>query len=149
MIIFYDGYCPLCVTEMGQLRQLDTSNQLILEDIHQSDFAIRYPQIDANAANQVLHALDDNGNLLLGLDVTCAAWKTVGHHGWIQVLRWPVIRWFADKFYLLFAKHRYSISFLLTGKRRCEPCTSGTCATNDFLNKENSTYPLSNKEPKS
>jgi len=36
-----------------------------------------------------------------------------------------IIRWFADRAYLYFARNRYRISELLTGQARCEPCSRG------------------------
>ena len=60
------------------------------------------------------------------LDVTHEAWKAVGV-GWLYApLRWPLIRHVADAFYNVFAKHRYTISYLLTGKKRqCDRCIPG------------------------
>lgn len=125
--LFYDGTCPLCVAEMDQLRHFNTQNRLRFEDITQADFSTRYPDIDPLAASNVLHGKLSNGDLLLGLDVTHKAWSIVGRKRWIAVLRWPGIRWVADKAYLFFARNRYQISFLLTGKRRCQSCQQGSC----------------------
>ncbi|WP_028021993.1 thiol-disulfide oxidoreductase DCC family protein [Enterovibrio calviensis] len=135
LTVFYDGSCPLCVAEMDQLRALNTQNHLRFEDILAEDFQSRYPTIDPAAASNVLHGLlsdtdqlnDADGQLLLGLDVTHKAWSLVGKKRWIAVLRWPVIRWFADRAYLFFARNRYHISYLFTGKSRCEPCSKGAC----------------------
>ncbi|MBQ4837815.1 thiol-disulfide oxidoreductase DCC family protein [Pseudoalteromonas luteoviolacea] len=123
LTIFYDGTCPLCVKEMAALTKRDNSNRILIVDIYSEEFG-RYPEIDPNKANLILHALDMHGNLLLGLDVTYNAWRLVGM-GWLYApLRWPVVRPVADKLYLAFAKNRYRISYLLTGKSRCE---SGVC----------------------
>ncbi|WP_394209086.1 thiol-disulfide oxidoreductase DCC family protein [Enterovibrio calviensis] len=128
--LFYDGSCPLCVAEMNQLRTLNTNGSLHFEDILASDFTERYPDIIPDDAREILHGKFHDGRVLLGLDVTHQAWKRVGRKRWIGLLRLPVIRWFADKAYLTFAKNRYRISWLLTGKSRCEPCASGVCEIN-------------------
>ena len=73
-------------------------------------------------ASIILHAQHQDGTLFLGLDATCKAWKIVEKHQWIQILRWPVIRFFADIAYRFFAKNRYFISYLLTGKKPCSTC---------------------------
>ncbi|MCO7190686.1 MULTISPECIES: DUF393 domain-containing protein [unclassified Pseudoalteromonas] len=123
LTIFYDGTCPLCVKEMTALTKRDKAQRIKTVDIFSDEFA-RYPGIDPEKANTVLHALDAKGNLLLGLDVTHQAWRLVGM-GWLYApLRWPVIKPIADKFYLLFAKNRYRISYWLTGQSRCD---SGVC----------------------
>ncbi|MDK1288447.1 thiol-disulfide oxidoreductase DCC family protein [Pseudoalteromonas umbrosa] len=123
LTIFYDGTCPLCVKEMTALIKRDKAAHIKTVDIHSDEF-VNYPNIDPNQANLILHALDEQGGLLLGLDVTHRAWQLVGM-GWLYApLRWPLIKPIADQVYLLFAKNRYRISYLLTGKSRCE---NGVC----------------------
>ena len=125
LTIFYDGTCPLCQMEMKELHQYDLAERLTLVDIYDPDFETQYPQIDPQSANRILHAIDDDGRLYLGLDATQIAWNAVGQKTWVNWLRLPVIRWFADGLYLFFAKYRYSISWLLTGKKRtaCQSCS--------------------------
>ncbi|WP_434355662.1 DUF393 domain-containing protein [Parasalinivibrio latis] len=128
LILFYDGTCPLCVAEMGELAQLDAGKRLTLVDIHTKDFARQYPDINKESASTILHGYvtedDKSMRLLLGLDVTCTAWNLVGKKRWLKMLRWPVVRWFADWAYMRFANNRYFISYLLTGKSRCQ---NGNC----------------------
>lgn len=123
LTIFYDGTCPLCRKEMDALRLYDEGEQLVLVDINSDAFSA-HPDIDPQKAMTILHAKDDTGSVLLGLDVTAAAWKAVGKKPWVQCLRWPVIRWFADWSYILFANNRYRLSWLLTGQARCQ---DGAC----------------------
>src|SRR5690606_32724333 len=120
--VFYDGNCPLCVREMRHLKRLDAQHNIKLEDIQAEGFRERFPEVDPDRANAMLHGLDSNGQWLYGLDVTHAAWQAVGRGWMIAPLRWPIIRWFADKAYLFFARHRSRISKLLTGQERCESC---------------------------
>jgi predicted DCC family thiol-disulfide oxidoreductase YuxK len=122
LTIFYDSYCPLCSAEINQLKAYDSNNQLSFEDIHAVDFVQRYPYIDKVEANKLLHGQLSNGDMIYGLDVTCMAWKTVGKHRWLSILRWPVIRWFSDRAYLFFARHRNTISSLVTHKNSCRTC---------------------------
>lgn len=121
LTIFYDGRCPLCVAEMNALQRYDEQKQLIrLENIHSNGFKDRFPHIDVNAANRVLHGVDENGDLLKGLDVTVRAWELVDRKRWLRILRWPIVRLVADQSYLFFAKHRMRISALLLGNRVCQ-----------------------------
>ena len=121
--LFYDGRCPLCVAEMKQLMQADHQGLLRFEDIMQPDFTARYPHIVPEKASAILHGQQEDGTLLLGLDVTELAWRSVGQKRWIRLLRWPGIRIVADFCYRIFAKHRYRFSALLTGQAQCEACT--------------------------
>ncbi|OBU18056.1 thiol-disulfide oxidoreductase [Photobacterium aquimaris] len=127
LILFYDSSCPLCVAEMRQLQTYNNHQQLLFEDILAPDFNHRFPYIKISEASAVLHGLyfpnpQQSPQLLLGLDVTYLAWKTIGKKKWLATLRWPIIRFFADKCYLFFARNRYKISYLFTGKSRCENC---------------------------
>ncbi|MCL5049380.1 MAG: DUF393 domain-containing protein [Firmicutes bacterium] len=123
LTIFYDGGCPLCVREMRHLKRLDQRQQMAFEDINAENFNQRFPHVSFSRANQILHGMNGEGEMLYGLDVTHAAWSLVGR-GWLTApLRWPLIRWFADKAYLFFARNRNGISKLLTGKSRCDVCS--------------------------
>lgn len=123
LIIFFDGGCPLCVKEMRHLKRLDKEGRIQFENVNEPDFSQRYPQVDVAKANQYLHGQVSSGEMIYGLDVTHEAWSLVGKGWMIAPLRWPVIRWFADKAYLFFARHRNRISKLLTGKERCAQCS--------------------------
>lgn len=133
LTIFYDGHCPLCSEEMKQLKAFDINNLLSFEDIEAVDFLQRYPYIDKLEANRVLHGQLSNGDIIYGLDVTCLAWKTVGKHRWLSILRWPVIRWFSDLAYLFFARHRSSISSFLMPKDKAviDPDDCVRCKVSD------------------
>lgn len=108
--IYFDGLCPLCVREMNKIKQLDTQQQLDLQDINQPDFSARFPHIDLTEADRILHGELPDGRIILGLDVTCLAWKLVGKGHWFAFMRWPLIGPLADRVYLLFARHRHRIS---------------------------------------
>src|SRR5210317_1540292 len=122
--MFYDSYCPLCVAEIKELRALDRQQALVFIDIHSEGFKQSWPHIDPLEANRVLHAQREDGSMVYGLDVSVEAWGMVGKHRWLKLLRLPVIRWFSNLGYRMFARYRYTISFLLTGQRRCETCKS-------------------------
>lgn len=129
LTIFFDSQCPLCVKEMEALKTRDKNQLIELEDIWQPDFAYRFPNIEVASANRILHAVDDRQRLLTGLDVTAAAWSLVGIQ-YYRCLRWPLIRSIADLVYRFFARNRYTISRLLTGRARM--CDANTCQKPEF-----------------
>ena len=122
LIIFYDGGCPLCVSEMRHLSKLDTASKITLENIYADEFTLRFPHIDQQRADQILHGQLASGEVIYALDVTYTAWTLVGKRRWVAILRWPIIKQIADYSYLFFAKYRSRISKLLTGSERCEMC---------------------------
>ena len=127
MIIFYDAQCPLCNTEMTHLRKADKHQQLTFEDLNATDFCCRFPHINKDKAMNLLHGKMPSGELIYGLDVTYHAWKTVGKHRWLLILRLPVIKFFADMGYTFFARHRQFISKLLMPS---SACTNNQCSAN-------------------
>lgn len=126
LTIFYDGHCPLCLKEMAHLKQLDADQNILLIDVQTPEFQDTFPEIDKASALAKLHGYLTEEvkpkQLLTGLDVTYHAWRLVGKGYWIAPLRWPIIKYIADFAYILFAKNRYRLSYLLTGKRRCYDC---------------------------
>lgn len=125
LTIFYDSYCPLCVKEMRHLKKLDGGKKLNLVDVNDTSFSDTYPEISPQLALTKLHGYlfqQQGKQLITGLDVTYHAWRMVGRGWLIAPLRWPVIRWFSDRAYLWFARHRNVISEKLTGQPRCERC---------------------------
>ena len=122
LIIFYDGGCPLCVSEMRHLSKLDTASKISLENIYADDFSARFPHIDQQRADEILHGQLATGEVIYALDVTYEAWSLVGKRHWVAILRWPIIKQIANYSYLFFAKYRSTISKLLTGSERCEMC---------------------------
>lgn len=134
LTLFYDSQCPLCAAEINQLGAFDRDGRLRFVDLHGADFSQRYPHIDTAAANRILHAQLDSGEMLYGLDVTCRAWTMVGKHKWLAILRWPVLRHIADVIYLFFARYRNGISWLLTGQRRCND-NCNYCSVGDTASK--------------
>ncbi|MFT6916809.1 MAG: putative DCC family thiol-disulfide oxidoreductase YuxK [Motiliproteus sp.] len=122
LTIFYDGGCPLCVSEMRHLCRLDREQKIVLEDIHAEGFSQRFPHIDPRQADQMLHGQLANGEMIYALDVTYTAWALVGKRHWVSVLRWPLVKQVSHWVYLFFARHRSRISKLLTGSARCKVC---------------------------
>ena len=120
LTIFADAQCPLCVMEMKHLKSKDKQSCIQIEDINAPDFSKRFPDINPEKASRVLHGRLDDGRLVYGLDVSHKAWSIVGKPYLFGPLRWPVIKPIADLAYRFFAKNRFTISKLLTGKSRIE-----------------------------
>ncbi len=108
--------------EMSQLKQLDTKQCIRFVNIHNSDFSTQFPHIDKHAAYDLLHVEKVNGDLLLGLDASCAVWNAVGKHRWLNLLRLPLIKLIADLAYLFFARNRGTFARLITGRAHCDSC---------------------------
>ena len=122
LTIFYDGGCPLCAAEIDHLKKLNSELNLAFENIYATDFTQRFPHIDKQAADLVLHGQLQSGEMIYGLEVTYQAWAMVGKRHWVAALRWHLFKQCAELGYRFFAKYRHRISRLVMGKARCERC---------------------------
>ena len=122
LTLFFDSTCPIYVSEMRALESLDFSNRLIFENIYSDDFCERFPDISQIKAANTFHGRYDNGDVIVGLDVSVQAWSIVGKNKWLRILRAPGFRIVSDAAYRFFARYRSLISLLLTGKRYCDSC---------------------------
>ncbi|MBT7375390.1 MAG: DUF393 domain-containing protein [Porticoccaceae bacterium] len=122
--VFYDGGCPVCVAEIDHLKRLDVTGKIAFENICAADFTARFPRIDPQQADRILHGELADGEMIYGLDVTYWAWALVGKRRRVAVLRWPIFRQIAQLGYRFFARYRHQISRLVTGKKRCNTCAS-------------------------
>jgi predicted DCC family thiol-disulfide oxidoreductase YuxK len=118
LTIFYDGSCPLCAAEINHIQRLDSDNKMVFEDIYAPHFSDRFPHINQQKADLILHGQWKDGAMIYGLDVTYYSWTLVGKGRWVSILRWPVFKQVANIGYRFFARYRHRISALVTGKPR-------------------------------
>ncbi|WP_105258747.1 thiol-disulfide oxidoreductase DCC family protein [Pseudoalteromonas sp. T1lg88] len=125
LTLFYDGNCPMCAAEIRKLKGCAHEGALVLIDINNDEDLSPFPMIDYHAALNTLHALDEKGQILLGLDANVAVWRAVGKYPWLRVLRWPLIRIVADCCYRIFANNRHRIAGWLSTRACKEQCAVG------------------------
>ncbi len=110
---------------MQHLKRSDIEQKITLEDLNADDFSRRFPTVNQHQAMNILQAQTSSGQMIYGLDVTYQAWRSVGKYPWLKIIRLPVIRFFADSVYRVFAKYRHHISrFLMPNS----VCSSGQCS---------------------
>jgi len=104
-ILYYDGRCPLCTSEMTRLEALK-SEALQLQDIHSVTDGGDQP--DRDTLLRTLHLRLPDGRLLTGADANVAAWQFTRRGVWFRWLRWPGLRGLVDFFYENWARRRYN-----------------------------------------
>ncbi|WP_448551651.1 thiol-disulfide oxidoreductase DCC family protein [Thalassotalea montiporae] len=109
LTLFFDGNCPLCIAEINALAKRNTKQLIQFEDLHQSDFATQFPDIDSQEAMRVIYG-KLRGKVITGIDVNYHAWRLVGKEFWVKPLAWRLTRPLAKLGYRLFAANRHSIS---------------------------------------
>ncbi|MBO6701950.1 MAG: DUF393 domain-containing protein [Pseudomonadales bacterium] len=101
-ILYYDGACPLCRTEISQLEKTSDAH-IEFKDVH----SLTLDKAEAESRLKILHLETRSGEILTGLDANVAAWQ---HTRWgflFRPLRWPVIRHVADVVYDYWAVRRF------------------------------------------
>lgn len=121
--ILYDGECPLCSREVGWLRRRDRRGRLVFEDIMAPGFeAARYGATREELLGSI-HGILPDGRIVRKVEVFRLAYRAVGL-GWLTApTGWPGLRWVFDKLYMLFARHRMTISRWLG-----RGCSGESCA---------------------
>tara|TARA_B100001093_G_scaffold441121_1_gene442062 strand:- start:3252 stop:3605 length:354 start_codon:yes stop_codon:yes gene_type:complete len=105
--------------EVKILQKKDVQQKILFEDINQPNFITKYSFINKDRAGKILHGLNRDDEIILGLEVTYLAWSLVGYKWLVAPLRWPVARSIFRRLYFVFAKHRHFIARLFYGKTYC------------------------------
>ena len=110
LTLLYDAACPVCSLEMDHLRERDRAGRLQFVDIAAPGFDAQLWHTTLSALNAELHAVQADGQLLIGLPALRAAYAAVGL-GWVMApTGFGPLAPLADAAYRSFARHRLPIS---------------------------------------
>lgn len=145
--LLYDGSCPVCAFEMGNLHARDDKNRLVLIDIAAPGFD---PQpFGASLADMMalIHAVRPDGTLAIGVPALQLAYQAVGLGAWVAPTQWPILSPMFDWMYRWFANNRYGLSRALAplinriaaardvsalkALQRTQACHTGRCTSPD------------------
>jgi predicted DCC family thiol-disulfide oxidoreductase YuxK len=111
--LLYDGQCPFCRREIEWLKGRDRDGRLIAEDISTPEFRAESYGLTQDAVEQVIHGVLPDGRIVRRVEALREAYRTVGL-GWLAApTAWPVVSWFADRAYGVFARNRVTLGNLL------------------------------------
>jgi predicted DCC family thiol-disulfide oxidoreductase YuxK len=85
-VIYYDGLCIACSTEINHYRKQDGANKFSFVDITQSDFKAEEHGIDPFLAHKIMHVRDTQGVLRQGVDAFRAIWQELPRYQFL--VRW-------------------------------------------------------------
>jgi predicted DCC family thiol-disulfide oxidoreductase YuxK len=109
--VILDSRCPLWKREARWMRALDRGRgRLVLLDLSAPGFDPAPLGLTIERVTGIIHGLEPDGTILIGLDVFRRAYGSVGW-GWpIAWTRWPLIRPIADAAYRVFSRNRYRLT---------------------------------------
>jgi predicted DCC family thiol-disulfide oxidoreductase YuxK len=126
LTLFFDGRCAFCVAGMKRLRRWDIKEKLAFIDISDPLFLAEKWGLNQPMLEQSLHALTEEGNVILGIEAIYMAYALVGQ-GWrVCLLRVKGLRFLWVKLYRVLAKYRYQLSLWL-GYMNVNKCSEGVC----------------------
>lgn len=122
--LLYDSECPFCKLEVEWLQRRDRKGLLGAIDIAEAGFDASQFGLTIERVHARLHGVRADGTVIEGMDAIRAAWSAAGL-GWVMApTGWPVLRWFADLGYVVFARYRVPLGRLF-GRPRCD---DGKCS---------------------
>ena len=107
--VFYDGKCNLCSREINYYRRISPTGIFDWLDINlmHSDFV--NTGIKVSDALKILHVIDNNNKLYLGVDAFIIIWKNLSYWKIIaKVVSIPIIRQIVNITYRAFANWRFN-----------------------------------------
>lgn len=117
--LLYDSQCPFCRLEVEWLLRRDRAGRLAARDIAAPEFEPSVYGLTRDEVHARLHGVDAEGRVVEGMAAIRAAWRAAGV-GWVMApTGWPVLRWFADLGYRVFARYRVPLGRLF-GRPRCD-----------------------------
>jgi predicted DCC family thiol-disulfide oxidoreductase YuxK len=119
--LLYDSQCPFCKMEVEWLQRRDVKGRLGAIDIAAEGFEASKYGLTEERVHARLHGIEADGTVIEGMPAIRAAWRAAGI-GWVMApTSWPVLRWFADFGYVVFARYRVPLGRLF-GRRCAENC---------------------------
>lgn len=106
--VFYDGKCGLCAKEINHYREIAPKGLFEWHDVTESLGMLEPLGISLPTALKRLHAMDDKGNLHIGVNAFILIWKAIptwkllGH-----LLALPGIKHLAEMAYSGFADWKF------------------------------------------
>lgn len=105
--LLYDGECPLCKREICFLKKNNVQANVKFINIAAEDFSsTEHNNIDYETAMKQIHAIDDQGHLIVGLPAFALIYARCNLLVSSTLLRIPFLRPILDPLYKLFAKNR-------------------------------------------
>ena len=105
-VIFFDGSCPLCRSEISMYSDCDTAATLSFVDASEANAALPKP-LDRERAMARFHVITQDGQMLSGAAAFIEVWRHLpGWHWAAKVASQPGLTWFLEYAYRAFLKLR-------------------------------------------
>jgi len=109
IIVFYDGKCGLCSREIRHYINIAPADVFDWQDITISSDGLNRFDISKSKALKLLHAIDHNGEVHVGLKAFLLIWKHLRRWKFLaKIVSLPLVYNIIDLAYRAFASWRFS-----------------------------------------
>ena len=107
--VFFDGKCGLCSKEINYYIKIAPSGIFDWQDINLLNDDFVNGDIKISDALKILHVIDNNNKLHLGIDAFIVIWNNIAYWKILaKVFSTPIIKQIADLVYTKFANWRFN-----------------------------------------
>ena len=108
IIIFYDSKCSICTKEINYYRSITSEQTFIWSDLHSDTKLLKEYRLDFSQALLMLHAIDENGRVHIGVDAFILIWRNIPRFKLLaKVIKAPGIYQLSNIGYRYFANWRF------------------------------------------
>lgn len=109
IIVFYDGNCNLCNSEINFYKKLDQKKTFSWVDINSKSNVLSNYNIDFEDSLMYLHAIDKRGNKRVGVDAFIIIWNEFKYFKILSfILQITPLKKISRMIYNFWAKKRYT-----------------------------------------
>lgn len=109
VIVYYDGKCGLCSSEIAYYRRIAAKGKFVWLDIARDPAPLERLGITQMDALRRLHACDEDGSINIGVDAFILIWQQLPRWKLLAVIvNLPLCRQLAEQLYNRFADYRFA-----------------------------------------
>jgi predicted DCC family thiol-disulfide oxidoreductase YuxK len=129
VVALFDGDCGVCTASAGWFAARHGAERVERIDLREASAAARFPSLDPDAVRALMHAVDDDGRVWIGLDAVRQVLGALPRWSWAaKLLGLPGIHRLATILYRLFAGRRLFFNRWLPARVRPASCDGDACA---------------------
>lgn len=103
LIVYYDGLCVVCDTEIQQYKKMKGSENIIFTDITAFGFSAEAIGLDPFAVHKHLHSKTPDGNIYVGVETFIQIWERLDRLNFLaKIAKKSPVRKFLELNYSLF-----------------------------------------------
>ncbi|MEO0479019.1 MAG: DUF393 domain-containing protein [Planctomycetota bacterium] len=119
--LLYDSECPFCKMEVDWLKRRDKHDRLETEDIMSEGFDPATYGLTEDQVHARLHGVLPDGTVTEGMESVRRSYRAVGLGWTVGWTAWPILSWFANLGYRIFARYRVPLGRLF-GRKCTDAC---------------------------